>query len=95
MDKVRYTPHLELRLRMRQIPRYMPRQIYFLADHRYLDVSTGHNIAVKLVRYGRKQVYFMIAYEKTGEEVVIVTIHPISEEQINARLDNKMWTKIA
>ena len=78
---------------MRKIPYKLPRNIYLLADQRYLDTSTRHNIAVKRVRYYRKQVYFMIAYDKKGKEVEVVTIHPISEEQIKARVENKRWIK--
>jgi len=50
-----------------------------------------HNIAVKHVKYGKKTVPFMIAYDKKGQTVEIVTIHPISEEQIKARVEGKRW----
>jgi len=89
--EVKYTAHLELRLRARKIHYKLPRVIYRLAEERYFDISTMHNIAVKHVKYGKKTVPFMIAYDKKGQTVEIVTIHPISEEQIKARVEGKRW----
>ena len=35
----------------------------------------------------------MIVYDKKGEIVEIVTIHPISEEQIKVRVEGKRWIR--
>lgn len=89
--EVKYTAHLELRLQTRKIPYKLPQVIYRFAEKRYFDVSTMHNIAIKHVKYSKKNVPFMIAYDKKGPTVEIVTIHPISEEQIKARVEGKRW----
>lgn len=93
MVEVKYTAHLEFRLWMRNIPYKLPLTIYHLAEERYFDTSTMHNIAIKHVRYGKKSVSFMIAYDKKKEIVEIVTIHPVSEAQIKARVEGKRWIK--
>ncbi len=93
MVKVKYTDHLELRLRIRNLPHELPKTIYRLADQRYFDTSTMHNIAIKQVKYGKKNIFFMIAYDKKKDAVEIVTIHPINEEQIKARVESKRWIK--
>lgn len=78
---------------MRKIPYKLPWVIYRLAEERYFDTSSMHNIAIKHVKYGKKRIPVMIAYDKRKEMVEIVTIHPISEEQIKARVEGKRWTK--
>ena len=35
----------------------------------------------------------MIAFEKKGNDVEIITIHPIKDEQIINRVINKRWSK--
>ncbi len=64
MFEVKYTAHLELRLQTRKILYKLPRVIYRLAEERYFDISTKHNIAIKHVKYGKKTIPFMIAYDE-------------------------------
>ncbi len=91
MVDVKYTAHLEFRLRMRKIPYKLPLTIHRFAEERYFDTATMHHIAIKHVRYGKQRTLFMIAYDKKKETVEIVTIHPISEAQIKARVEGKRW----
>ncbi len=78
---------------MRNIPYKFPRTIYHLAEERYFDTVTMHYIAIKHVRYGKRRTLFMIAYDKKRGTVELVTIHPISEAQIKARVEGKRWIK--
>jgi hypothetical protein len=78
---------------MRNIPYELPRTIYRLAEERYFDTSTMHYIAIKHAKYGKKSISFMIAYDKKRETVEIVTIHPVNEAQIKARVEGKRWIK--
>ncbi len=86
---------MEYRLKLRKIAYQLPRAIYYLAEQRYFDTLTMHNIAIKRIKHGRQTIPVMIAYDKKRGTVEIVTIHPISEEQIKARIESRRWIKNA
>ncbi len=55
MKEIHYTQHLELRMKLREIPRTLPKKIYQTAVERYFDSETGKMIVVKEVKYkGRR-----------------------------------------
>ncbi len=78
---------------MRRFPEDLPRMIFEKADRRYQDRETGHFIAIKRVRLRRQERLVMIAYDKAGEGVEIVTIHPISKEQETSRVKGGRWNR--
>ena len=45
-SKVVYTEHLRLRMKLRGIPKALPKQIWLEAEERYYDRATQHSIAV-------------------------------------------------
>jgi hypothetical protein len=94
MKRVSYTPHLELRLRIREIPRDLLRKIYERAEERYLDNATGKFIAVSAAKYKDKLREFAVIYEEEGEEIRIITIHPLKPYQKFSRLQSKRWQKL-
>jgi hypothetical protein len=51
-------------------------------------------IAVKLVGLRRQERLVMIAYDQTREVVEMVTIHPISKEQVTSRASGGRWSRI-
>ncbi len=52
------------------------------SEERYYDTGTGHKVVVG--RHGGLLV--MIPYEQTGDDIVPVTIHATTRQQINFRL---------
>lgn len=93
MSEIIYTDHLRLRLNIRKIPYEYPKIIYSDADQRFFDVLEGKDIAVKKLKYTRRIRNMMIAFEKKGNVVEIVTIHPISDEKILNRIMSGRWKK--
>ncbi len=94
MARVSYTRHLRTRLQTRKFPEDLPKVIFEEADRRYRDRETGHLIAIKQVRLRRQMRSVMIAYDRIGEGVEIVTIHPIREEQETSRVKTGRWNRI-
>jgi len=93
LKKIRYTDHLKVRLRVRGIPRSLPRVIYAGAKSKYRDVAAAHFIALGRAPYGGKERLFIVAYDITGDGVEIVTIHPISRAQVESRVKSGRWVK--
>ena len=93
MENIIYTDHLKLRLKIRKIPNEYPKLIYKEPDQIFYDVYEDNLIAVKKLKYNNKLRNMMIAYEKEGDNVDIITIHPITGERIKNRLLNKRWVK--
>ena len=78
MANVTYTDHLKIRLKIRKVPDDYPRKIYENPEQKYFDLIEGTNIAIKKLKYNKKLRNMMIVYEKKGNVIEIVTIHPRS-----------------
>ena len=89
--KIRYSEHLLVRLQMRDIPEYMPRLVYEKAAKRFLDTGTGHTIAVSRVAFLGKRRDVAVSYREDHGKVLLVTIHPLKQNQIDNRLKTGRW----
>lgn len=89
--KIVYRSHLLIRLRERKIPDNYPRLIARDPDLRLFDVITKHVIAVKKLLYLRKMRSMVIAYDIIKGRIEIITIHPISESEIQNKIKSKRW----
>ncbi len=90
---IKYTEHLELRLKSRKIPHDYPKKIYENPEQIFFDKIEKNFVAIKKMQYNGKIRNIMIAYEKKGNEICIITIHPITNEKIINRIANKRWIK--
>ena len=93
MANIVYTDHLKLRLKIRKIPYDYPKIIFNNPEHKFYDTVEGTYIAIKKLNYNNKERNMMVAYEKKGNDVDIVTIHPIKEEKIINRTISGRWKK--
>ena len=95
MEKIiTYTPHLELRLKLREIPHDLPRKIYSQAREKYLDMETHKCIAVKSVAYRGKMREFAVIYEENNDRIFSVSIHPLKIYQKLNRVKSGRWKKL-
>jgi hypothetical protein len=92
--EIEYSAHLKKRLALRKIPYNLPEIIFRRFDEKYYDSETQHSIAIKKVKYFSKNRDMMIAYKKTKQKVVILTIHPLKKLQKDNRIKNKRWKKL-
>ena len=90
---INYTDHLKLRLKTREIPFNYPELILKNPENNYYDNLENKNIAIKKLIYNGKLGYMMIAYESKKNYVEIITIHPISLNQIINRVKSRRWRK--
>ena len=89
--KITLVPHLEFRLKIRKIPRSYPKLIFQKPDQKFLDAETGHKIAIKRLEYNEKVRPLVISYDIIEKEIEIITIHPISEKEIENRVKRERW----
>ena len=94
MREIKYTRHLELRLKLRNIPWDFPRKIYLTGKERYFDALTDKFIVVKRMKYHGKFKELAVAYEEIGNETHLITIHPLKEYQKEARIKSERWRKL-
>jgi len=91
---IQYSRHLEGRLILRKIDSTLPKKIFKKSEERYLDVLSGHFIAVALEGLYGKNREVMIAYTVEGDEVTILTIHPLKEGQKENRVAGGRWRRL-
>ena len=91
MVGIKYTKHLELRLKIRKIPYEYPKLIFEQPDKEFIDVLEKKNVAIKRLISNKKVRNMMVVYEIQGNIAEIVTIHPISSEKITNRLMSGRW----
>jgi len=89
---IRYSQHLKFKMRVRQISENMPKRIYHESKKRFYNHQTFRRIAIMEISYHRHRTLMMIAYDQYSDYVDIITIHPITKEQIRQRQRTGRWT---
>lgn len=89
--EIRYSSHIKLRLKIRNIPYKLPSEIYRLSTEKYFDKAVGREIAIKTVKHKDKLREMMIVYEEYKEYTTIITIHPLKKNQKNNRVQTGRW----
>ena len=92
--KIIYTAHLEFRLKVREIPHDLPREILKETKEHYYDSQTGHYIAVSAVMFKNKLREMALTYDKIHSRMELVTLHPIKPYQKHSRIKSGRWKKI-
>jgi hypothetical protein len=88
---IRCCRHLSERLALRNIAPELPRQVIRRAEQLFTDVATGYRIAISTLPYRGREHLMMVAFEDTDEEVVAITIHPLSQTDVDAKLRSGRW----
>lgn len=91
--KIILRPHLIIRLKQRKIPQGYPSKILAKPEFKYFDNLTGHFIAVRKLEYNKKLRLMSAAYDIIGEEIQIITVHPVSKQEIVNKIQRKRWVK--
>ena len=92
--KIEYTEHLENRLLLRGIGHEVPRYIFESTSERYLDLATGHSVAVKEVElYGRMR-EVMVAYIVEEGCAKLLTVHPLKANEKENRIKGNRWRRL-
>ena len=92
--KIIYSSHLELRLKLRSIPRALPMRIYESSKNRYFDRETGLYIDVGRAAHRGKRREFVVVYKETESGMLLVTIHPLKTRQREVRVKSGRWQRI-
>lgn len=90
--EIKYSDHLQFKIRVRRISEGIPGRIYRESTQRYYNHHTLRHIAVMQVYYQRRRTLMMIAYDQHPDHVEIITIHPIARQQVQDRLNSGRWT---
>ncbi len=61
--EIHYSKHLSQRLKIRKIPRDLPKTVLLRAEKRFTVTRTGHRIAVKKINYRGKERFIMVAFD--------------------------------
>jgi hypothetical protein len=77
-----WTDYLKYRAEFRGFDLLMVERILSFGEERYYDTVTGRKVVVG--RHGGLLV--MIPYEQTGDDIIPVTIHATTRQQVNFRL---------
>ncbi|MDP3725340.1 MAG: hypothetical protein Q8R20_02640 [Nanoarchaeota archaeon] len=89
-----YSPHLEFRLKLRKIPRVLPEKIFASSSEHYFDRETGLFIAIGRSVYRKKRRDVAVVYKEAGNDILLVTIHPLKPGQKENRVQAGRWQKI-
>lgn len=86
-------PHLKIRLKQREIPKTYPMEILTKPESRFFDILTEHSIVVRKLKYNEKLRPMVVAYDIINNEIQIITVHPITDQEIKNRVKRKRWIK--
>jgi hypothetical protein len=91
--KIIYTAHLKFRLKLRNIPYSLPKKLLKDAKEHYYDRLTGYYVAVHKLGFNNKIREFALTYDRKGDVIEIITVHPIKAYQKIARINSGRWQK--
>ncbi len=89
---LRLSNHLSERMVLRTIPQGLPESIYRDADGHFSDTETGLLVAVKRLLFLGRERDMALSYTKKGEDVMLVTLHPLQEGQRERRIQSGRWS---
>lgn len=92
--KIKYSKHLEQRLKLRGIAYELPREIFIKSNEKYFDQETKHFIATMEIELYNKFREVMVAYVMENDIVKLLTIHPLKEGQKENRVKSGRWRRI-
>ncbi len=88
------SPHLRLRMKLRGIPKTLPKQIWLEAKERYYDRATQHSIAVMGCRVKERMRELALSYDEKEGVIQLITVHPIKELQKLSRIKIGRWQRL-
>jgi len=91
--KIVYTAHLELRLRIRDIPLELPRRILKEAKDYYYDTLTKHYVAIHRLEFNGKLRDMVLIFDKKADWIEAITVHPIKPYQKQSLINSGRWKK--
>ncbi len=89
--KIVFTDHLLIRLKQRKIPRNIVKEIFSQSLENYWDNLRNRHIVVGEVLYKGKSRKVLVAYDIIKNRIEAVTVHPITETDIDHRLYSGRW----
>ena len=91
--KITHSDHIMTRIELRGLDKDLPENIYRNSDEHYTDTITGHDIAVLNTELYGRQRDVMVAYTTAGEDVKLLTIHPLKAGQKENRVSSGRWRR--
>ena len=82
---------MKIRLKERKIPQNYPSKILAKPDEQFVDTVTNYKIAVKSLSYNLKIRPMLVVYDIIESEILVITIHPISNQEINNKREKGRW----
>lgn len=92
--KIIYTQHLEFRLKLREIPARLPKEIFQKSEERYFDLITSRKVAVGTIAFKGRFREMAVVYEEMDKQINLITIHPLKNYQKESRINSWRWQKI-
>lgn len=90
--KIVYTDHLRKRLYERKISLKIVDEIFRNKRAEYYDNLRYHHIIIGKTIYKGKFRTMLAAYDKIGKILEVITTHPITDNQIQQRIESGRWT---
>jgi hypothetical protein len=92
--KIEYSKHIEARLKLREIPYELPKEILEEASERYLDTETNHLVAVMSTKLYDRIREVMVAYIVEEDRATLLTIHPLKNGQKVSKIRSGRWRRL-
>ena len=92
--KIEFSNHATIRLKLRGIPRRAVEKVIKDFESRYYDVETRNLIALANVKLKGKTRMLCVAYQEVFGVTVIITAHPVGEQQAQNRVFKGRWIKV-
>ena len=101
-----FSDHFLTQIKERRISKRLTKSIYLRASRRYIDTSTGHDVAIDKRKHLGKMRSIMVAYDAIirgekenyvseanliDDEIWFVTAYPLKDKEIENRVKSGRW----
>ncbi|OGC04196.1 hypothetical protein A2276_06280 [candidate division WOR-1 bacterium RIFOXYA12_FULL_43_27] len=93
--RIKYSNHLRERIRLRELPYNLAKDVLIFAVERYYDTATHYLVAVGKNKYKKKMRDLAVIYREDAASKILeaITIHPLKHGQKENRIKTGRWTR--
>lgn len=91
--KIVYTEHLISRLKLRGIPKSLPKKAYQEREDEFYDQVEHHRIALCSGKLFGKMRMLVVVFDIVEEAIEMITFYPSDKTEVESKVKTGRWVK--
>lgn len=92
--RIIFSSHFQERAKLRKIELTVVQEFLLNWDQHFIDTKTGYFVALKRTIWLNRERDVIVVYVQKNDEIVIVTMHPLRENQKERHIKSGRWLPV-